>query len=477
MGLNLGNNAINNLKLGNTQVTKVYKGNDLVWPVSFDLENSFKNALISDRYNNITRANNILITAHDAVNKYIEINSPEAHAAMAANPTGTGGESWFICQGGEASILVEVTSISSLGTNRLYYGATYLGSPNFSVGQKVELFNPFINYQYIPNNNPLFNPYPSTVSGGSFHYIQPGGIYQKTNGTYVMLCPVVYGAHVERKIYYATSPDLENWTFTDTLLLQTSSISFAKTTGNVFSTSNPFKMNDGKYLVLLAVQKPDNNYTSAYMIMDEDLNITTSPTEININSSNFNFTNHYPLSLVYHDGKFRIIIHNRDNGTDINKECWEYVLTASNTDANLLSLLNATSSAPSATKIQDANVDSGYLNGKMDDAEYIQNENSLFLIIGSEEENVGGWATSNNREYGLAKLVGNSWVHDVRSPMIVNPMQLHNKYPQFNFAWDHFGGYISPIVKNGWLYMFIASGDDGAQDYWMSGIKTQLITQ
>lgn len=433
----------------------------------------FQNALISDRFNNITRTDNILITAHDATAKYIEINSPEAHSTMLANPTGTGSETWFITQGGEASTLVDVTTISTAGTNRLYYGTTYLGSPNFAVGQKIELFNPFINYNYIPTDNPLFNPYPTTVGGVSFSYIHTGGMFEKINGTYVLLCPVSFNNDNERKIYYATSPDLETWTFTDTLLLEDSTISFAKHPGNVFTDSNPLKMNDGKYLFLLAVETPSGNYTSAYMVIDENLNITTPPTQITINSASFNFTNHFPLAITYYNGGFRAVIHNRADNIDLNKEAWEFVLTITNTDTNLLAFLNGTSAVTTATKIHDADLESGYLNGKMDGAEYIAYGSDLFLLKASEQENVGNWVTSNNREIGIAKLVSGAWVDDVRSPILVNPVQLYNKYPQYDFAWDHFGAPFAHIIKNGWLYLYINSGTN-SPDYWVSGIKIQL---
>lgn len=71
------------------------------------------------------------------------------------------------------------------------------------------------------------------------------------------------------------------------------------------------------------------------------------------------------------------------------------------------------------------------------------------------------------------KLNNDTWKHDPRSPLIVNPVQLHNKYPIYNWAWDHLGGFVSPIIKNNTLYIFMAFGTDNP-DYFITGIKIKL---
>jgi hypothetical protein len=71
-------------------------------------------------------------------------------------------------------------------------------------------------------------------------------------------------------------------------------------------------------------------------------------------------------------------------------------------------------------------------------------------------------------------LKDGTWKHDARSPLIVNPVQLFKKYPIYAWAWDHLGGFASPIIKNKTLYIYMAFGTDNP-DYFISGIKIPLI--
>lgn len=441
----------------------------IIPPKEKGLNDYFKNALISDLYNNISRENNIRITENDTVNKRIRTNYP---IVSDLNVPGSGGESWFICQGGEASTLVEILSVDE-NTGWINYGTTYLGSFNTSVGAKVEFMNPFVNYRFIPGNRPLLDPYPENTSAeGSFNYIQSGGIFQKSDGKYILFTPVIFGAHASRSIYYATSNDLLNWTFEDDLLLAADSIPFAKNPGNVFTVGNPFRLETGNLLVMLAVQQKNGNYTSAYMVINEDLEIITEPTEVGLPNWSGDTNNTFPLDLTYFNGKFRLLLHRRLGSADLEKETWEITFEAAKTDSNLLEMLNGVI-VPTEVKIHDADKEKGYLNGKFDDGCYIQFKGNLYLIIGSEQENVGQWVTSNNREYGLARLVGETWEHDVRSPLLINPMQMHNKYPELDFAWDHMGGFISPWIENDKLFLFAAQGTDNP-DYFLTGMQVQL---
>ena len=64
--------------------------------------------------------------------------------------------------------------------------------------------------------------------------------------------------------------------------MSTDQIPFAKRTGNVFSTGNPLELQDGTFLVLLGVEQPNGNFTSAYMIINKVLEIVKQPQEIQI---------------------------------------------------------------------------------------------------------------------------------------------------------------------------------------------------
>ncbi|MGA9636987.1 hypothetical protein [Flavobacterium sp.] len=429
---------------------------------SNDLNSFFHNALISDRFNNIERKDPIKIIQFDEPNNRIRTNYSFLKNLL-IEPKNK--QSWFITQNSEASTVVEINSVD-VTTGWITLGKTFTGKLNTNTGATLEFFNPFVNYQII-NDSRLFNPYPTSVSEGIFNYIQPGGIIAKKDGTYTLLTPIVFGAHDKRSIYYATSTNLENWVFHNTKILSTDMIPFAKPNGNVFSTGNPLKLDDGTLLVLLGVQQPNNNYTCAYMIIDEDLKILQQPKEIMIPEWNGLDQNSFPLNITKFNNKYRILFHKR-NPDFIDREIHELIAT------NLFEALDANKSIISTKMIHKGTNSTGYLRGKADDASYINFNSQLFLLIGAEET-PSNYLTSNNREYGLMKLDENtnSWTHDKRSPLIINPVQLYYKYPMYNWAWDHLGGFVSPIIRNNTLYVFMAFGTDNP-DYYISGIKIPL---
>ncbi|QLE02875.1 hypothetical protein HX109_15350 [Galbibacter sp. BG1] len=363
----------------------------------------------------------------------------------------------------------------ALNKYRITYGTTYLGTKNFNVGQKIELLNPFINLSLVPGNRPLLDPYPTTVGGQSFNYIGPNGVFKKADGTYVLLVNVVFGAHASRDIYYCTSPDLENWTFPDIKLLDTSTISGAQNPGNVFSVGNPYKLSNGNWLFLCGIQRTNGNYSGGYFVLNDSLSIVTAPTYLNFDGWNSTSKNYFPLALTYYNGRFRMFIHDRADNVDLNKSSIEYTWAVTESDSNLINCLNGTTTYSNKATVFDANVDSNFLRGKVDDIAYVDDGNELNIIFGSEEEPNSGWVTSNNREYGLASSpgTGSSWGFDTRSPLIITPMQFFRKYPELDFWWDHIGGFISPIRKGNHLYIFFAAGDDNP-DYWLAGMKIPI---
>ncbi|AXT61738.1 hypothetical protein D1816_15715 [Aquimarina sp. AD10] len=420
----------------------------------------FTNTLISDHCDNIKRENPIQILQYDQGNNRIKTNYKGLDQLR---KKGSENQSWFMVQGSEASTIVEILDID-ITNGWISLGTTYLGKPNYTIGASIELFNPFVNYSII-NNRPLFDPYPTSVSEGNFNYIQPGGIIEKSDGSYVLLTPVVFGAHDKRSIYYATSTNLEDWTFENKKLLGTETIPFAKTSGNVFSTDNPLKLDDGTFLVLLGVQQPNGNYTSAYMIIDEDLTIIKQPTKIMISGWNGPEQNSFPLAITKHNDSYRILLHRRFPNL-IDREVHELIVT------DLFDALNNGGSIVSSTMIQKGSISSGYLRGKADDATYIKFNNELYILLAGEERS-SSYLTSNNRQYGLMSLEKGIWKNDRRSPILVNPVNLYTKYATYNWAWDHLGAFISPIRKNDDLYIFMAFGTDNP-DYFISGIKIPL---
>ncbi|QHI36607.1 hypothetical protein IMCC3317_19700 [Kordia antarctica] len=425
-----------------------------------DLNDIFANCLISDTESNITRENPIRIIAIDEANNRIKTNYTALENLVVK---ATGNQSWFITQSEEASTIVEILNVD-VTSGWITLGETYSGFFNMDEGETLEFFNPFVNYEII-NNKPLFESYPTHIKDEYINYIQSGGIIKRAENDYVLLTPVIFGAHEKRTIYYATSADLENWTFHDEKILGSEQIPFAKKIGNVFSTGNPLELKDGTFLVLLGVEQPNGNYTSAYMILNKELKIVQAPQEIKIPEWQGETQNSFPLAITKHKGVFRVLFHRR-SAKFIESEIHEI------TTKNILKAFDKNNEIISSNIIQKAKIETGYLHGKADDASYITFNSELHILLGSEEL-PSEYLTSFNREYGLMKLENNEWIHDKRSPLIVNPMTIHNKYPEYEWTSDHLGGFISPIFHENYLYLFLTFGTDNP-DYLLSGVKVKL---
>lgn len=425
-----------------------------------DLNAIFENCLISDTESNIARMNPIRVIEIDETNNRIKTNYTQLENLLVK---ATDNQSWFITQSEEASTIVEIKNVD-LKTGWITLGETYAGVFNMDEGETLEFFNPFINYEII-QNKPLFDNYPTYIQDEQINYIQAGGIIKRNNNDYVLLTPVIFGAHEKRAIYYTTSSDLENWTFHDKRIIDTTQIPFAKKEGNVFSTGNPLQLKNDNYLVLLGVEQPNGNYTSAYMILNKELAIVQAPKEIQIPEWHGENQNSFPLAITKHNGVFRVLFHRRSKRF-IESEIHEV------TTKNILKAFDKNKEIISSTLIQKAKNETGYVRGKADDASYIRFNSKLYILLGSEEL-PSEYLTSFNREYGLLKLENNEWMHDKRSPLIVNPMTIHHKYPEYEWTSDHLGGFISPIFHDNYLYLFLTFGTDNP-DYLLSGIKIKI---
>jgi hypothetical protein len=424
------------------------------------LHDIFANCLISDTKSNVARANPIFIIAIDEVNNRIKTNYEHLDNLLVE---ATEQQSWFITQSEEASTIVGIKSVD-VNSGWITLGETYEGVFNMDEGETLEFFNPFVNYQII-RNEPLLKPYPTHIQDEYINYVQAGGIIKRSKNDYVLLTPVVFGAHEKRAIYYATSTDLETWDFQPKKVLGTETIPFAKKSGNVFSTGNPLKLKNGNYLVLLGVEQPNGNYTSAYMLLNKKLEIVQAPQEIKIPEWHGENQNSFPLAITKHKGLYRVLFHRRSKSF-IASEVHEI------TTKNILKTFNQNKGIISSKIIQKAKNETGYVHGKADDACYITYNSKLYILMGSEEL-PSEYLTSFNREYGLLSLENDQWIHDERSPLIVNPVNIYNKYPEYEWTSDHLGGFISPIFHENYLYLFLTFGTDNP-DYLLAGMKVKV---
>ncbi|MEM6687579.1 MAG: hypothetical protein AAF617_17510, partial [Bacteroidota bacterium] len=383
-----------------------------------DLNELFANCLISDTESNIKRASPIFITEIDEENNRIKTNYSTLQNLLIE---ATGNQSWFITQSEEASTIVGIKNVD-VKSGWITLGDTYEGVFNMDEGETLEFFNPFINYQII-RDEPLFKPYPTHIQDEYINYIQAGGIIQRGANDYVLLTPVVFGAHKKRALYYATSTNLEEWNFQPKKILSTDQIPFAKQTGNVFSSGNPLKLKNGNYLVLLGVEQPNGKYTSVYMLINKKLEIVQAPQEIKIPEWHGESQNSFPLAITKYKGVYRVLFHRRSKQF-IESEVHEI------TTKNILKAFNQNKGISSSKIIQKAKNETGYVYGKADDASYITYNSKLYMLMGSEQL-PSEYLTSFNREYGLLHLENGEWIHDQRSPLIVNPVNIYNKYPKY----------------------------------------------
>ncbi|MEM9680450.1 MAG: hypothetical protein AAF901_09010, partial [Bacteroidota bacterium] len=175
--------------------------------------------------------------------------------------------------------------------------------------------------------------------------------------------------------------------------------------------------------------------------------------------------NSFPMAVTKYDGIYRILFHRR-SAKSSGSEIYEV------TTKNIIKTFDENKDILSSNIIHQAKHSTGYLHGKADDASYIEFNSELYILLGSEEI-PSEYLTSLNREYGLLKLENNQWTHDIRSPIIVNPVNIYNKYSEYEWASDHLGGCISPIISDEYLYLFISFGTDNP-DYLISGIKIKI---
>lgn len=417
------------------------------------LEDKLSNALISDLYSNVDRNNPIMIIEYDVANNRIRTNYDHLEQLKVRVETDKG---WFVTQSEDSRDFIAITEVD------IQTGWISLEGEGFDLDQHVEFFNPLINYQII-NNGPLLDPYPEFIEGDNFNYIQSGGIFQKEDSTFVLLTPVVYGNHDKRSIYFATSKDLHHWEFHEKAFLTSNMIPFARPNVNVFTTGNPLQMEDGNLLFLLAVEQNKGEYASAFMIVDENLNINVQPQLIKF--YNLNIENSLPLSITKFNNQYRILIAVRN--PELKRQQILEITTS-----ELLATITGENAIFNETTIIDYHFSSGYLNGKIDDISCLKYQGDLYIIIGSEEKE-SSYLTFDNRVYGTARLEGEQWIHDKKSPTILNPIGYENRFPEYMWATDHLGGFVSPIIFNEELFIFMSFGSDNP-DYYLTGIKIKL---
>ncbi len=435
------------------------------------LNRVFSHALISDAQNNLDRENPIIIKEHDIDNNRIKVNYPDL---FKLKRMGTNGESWFICQGNQNSVFSEIIDVD-ITSRWITYGGNYLGSVDYSVGMKIEFFNPFVNYEIIPNREtPLFNPYPTPKELGllEYHYLLPLSVFQKPNKAYVLLFGAVIGNHIRRQLYSASSADLVNWTVNGTPETFLDNLPFGDGDGRAFITGNPIVLDSGNLLFTFGVthSNDSSSYMGGYFITDSSFNIIGFPKQINIPGYTGTSNNFIPMSSIKYNGKFRLLFHRRLSQV-IDRDNHEFICDSD--DASILDMLDSGNYQSTSVIHKGSDYSSNsYLWGHSDNNSYFIYENELYLLS-QQTAHAYGWVTHWNREQGLIRLVDNDWLQDSRNPLIVNPVQLFRKYDDMFWNYDHLGGIVCPILKDGYLYQFLTMASDNP-DYFISCVKTKL---
>jgi len=443
------------------------------WGNNFSLKNSLKLCYVADTgLDNINKSSPIMVTFHDSTQKYIKVNLNNLDFL---EEKGTNGEPWVLSLGGENIIYAEVLSVRQ-DYGEIYYTVkkgTFDPAPN----EKIEFFNPFLNYELI-NRSPLLTLTDlASITSTTYDYLVTTALIEG-DGYYELIIEA-YGT--TNAFYRAQSTNLQDWTFVGTELFPTYGGS------GMEMASSPYRLDDGNLLVFASFKKTTPQWSSVIGIFDSIYNeiqtfgYVTFPKPADV-IAQYEDTLEI-LDLIYFDGHFRAIVHYRKDDVDSNEITKEVVVKCEKTDVNVMKFLERgfLDSEYKWVDVQDSAMFNIFASSKNDGAKYVENNGTLSLFVSAEAANNGVGITSNNRLTGVATLRkgltedSEKWVYDKTSPAIINPMQLHYSYPDLDWTWDHLGRQMSFVIVNNTMYVFTSlGGDQSTFEYAPAGLKIEL---
>ena len=371
---------------------------------------------------------------------------------------------------GDYSDILKITS-GNYSTRTLHYNIAQGSDANWSVGDKIALYNPYISNLVWNTNNPII----SNSSGWRATYVAPLGGFHHSDGSYVLLVMGMdaYGV----KTTGAFKSDGRDWT-TWTVLNSDNAIFTSGGSGwraDGFVGGPVLKLpNEDRYIMYgFGYNSTDTRYRIGWVKFDEDFtsgSIEYSDNEI-LTSSGNGFA--HPTVIQY-GARWRMAVSCRDdNPSPISS-------------SNPWSIIESYSSIPegpftaSDTILVGRTTNDGIYNSSHSDIpSYFSWKGRLYMFVGATSRYKYS-GTRANREFGLYywndRESTPSWVADPRNPILINPMYSDNVWPGVDdWAKDHIGAH--PVIAfnkdDGKMYIFFSANT--TTDTYKIGIVTMDI--
>ena len=424
--------------------------------------------------NNLDRsvARRLIISNHNSVADTFTVDF-DSLEGLDFNPV-VSGQKWvgYANQAATPSFTIESYDTS---TGVFTYSTTGVTNGNApSNGNSLQLLNPYVNYDNLSETeSPIISELTpgATLSAKTIDYSGSSGMIRKTNGTFVLFIGVRFTNNT-REIYTATSTDLINWTLNTTPIFTIANAPYAAT--ELITTAiNPLSTDDNsldQYLVLLSAYSGTGDQRALYAIIDEDLNILTNLTQLDIVGYTYGSANNRirPLAMTQYKGKWRMVVWRADSIYSWSQRLTVEILF----DGTLAEILAGTSTNTKNTIWVGTNVQ-GYAYGAVDNFAYVKNENSLSAFVGITDFSTtdGSYIMYAKRETTIMSLEpdGVTWQMASDGPFICNPTHWQNIDSIYDWQWDHDGGYPTFFQVADDMYFFRSV--KGTTDYQIQGLK------
>jgi len=356
-------------------------------------------------------------------------------------------------------------------TRVLNYTTVWGDDANWSVGDKVVLYNPYRSNIEFYDGNPVF----LQDSGGIYTlYANPGGGFYHSDGSYILLVNAST-AHSEGTVG-AYKSDGSNWFSWSQInggatIFDKSEVASDWREDKIVN-ANVIKLpTEDRYIGYFSgYSSTDAKWRISYVKFDEDFSsgsMEYADSEIIDSSSS---SNGLELgSVIYYGGKWRMIYVDRADGTLTN---WSIKEAFSDTPEGPFTASGTTIVSGGSTN------DGVFYSSHPDGAYYFIWKGRLYTwIAGTASGAYYTSGTSDNRVFGLwyfDELSGtDAWVEIKYNPVFINPMEGQYFWPGVdNWMDDHFGRNISMALNNydGKLYIFFNGGY--TTDTYQGGIAT-----
>ena len=357
---------------------------------------------------------------------------------------------------GDYSDILKIAS-GDYATKTLTYTVALGAEVNWDIGDKVMLYNPF-EAKWDWKVDPLME---ESGVGWRSDYVAPSGIFQKKDGTYVMLVTGKSKTGVRSVgAFSASSLSAETWT-----VMNSDAAIFAfgdsPWCSNAISMYQVSKLKDeDRYIAYVAGENAAGKWNIGWVKFAEDFtDIKWSPTEI-VDSSDYadGFT---AASVIEYNGGYRLVCVGRS--ADLTTEAWKAIEFYGDSQ-------DGTFTAPSVI-IDGLSTNDGIFNSSHTDMFcHFKYNNKLYCIIGGTSRYLSS-GSRGNRVYGLMlwdeSLNTPAWVIDSRSPVLINP--LSGSYiwgASYLWSQDHLGGAPTMFYDkaNEKLYLYLAA-NNGSDSY------------